>query len=1588
MPDLRSPWLAWCVIAIGPAANAAWGQGVSFTVAPSFQAGSYPWAVAAGDFNGDGRADLAVANNSSGNVSVLLNNGNGGFLPAVNYTVGTTPSSIAIGDFNGDGKADQAVANYASNNVSILLGNGNGGFQLAVSYAAGNHPEAVATGDFNGDGKADLVVADSGDFNGAGSGVSLLPGNGNGTFQAATLFTAGSGAQSVAVGDFNADNKTDLAVANSGSHNVSVLLGNGNGTFQTAVNYGTSTTGTSGVPTSVVAGDLNGDGKLDLAVASPWLNDVSVLLGYGNGAFQAPVHYAQDSYLISSLPDTLAVADLNGDGKADLVVANGNANHISVLLGNGSGAFPNLKSYAAGARPQSVAIADFNGDGKPDLAVANNDSGGGVSLLTGNGDGTFQAAPVYRAVYRAQSIAVADFDGDGKLDLAEAGAYDSTVAALLGNANGSFRPQVIYGKSGSSASVAVGNFDGDGKPDLVIANSSQSSVGVSLGNGNGTFRSAAVTYTVGTTPRSIAVGDFNGDGKSDTAVANSGSHNVSILLGNADGTFRPVVNYSTAAGGSPYSVAAADFNRDGKLDLAVANSSTSSASILLGNGDGTFQAPLNFVTGTFPHSIAVADLNGDGAPDLATADWANSSVSVLLGNGNGTFQPAVPYTVGSTPETVGVGDLNGDGKPDLVATTPSGISVLLGNGNGTMQAAITYAVQGGPGSPGRVAAGDFNGDGKPDLAVADTVSDMVAVLLNTTIVPPAATHFAVSGPASATQGVSFNFTVTALDASNNSTSNYAGTVRFTSSDSAATLPANAALSGGTGTFSATLRSAGNQTVTAGDSGNPSITGSSAAISVRVPVPPPAIALLSPNPMSGSGSAQVLTIAGTGFASGLTVQIGSNSFPAAQLLSLSPTQIQVSLVTGTISQSLSVKIVNPDGQTSNAVTLQVNGLTGAGPFSQQGGKLVGTGAAASNIPHLAVATSADGNTALLGSWDGHVWTFTRSGGVWSQRGGVLTGSGCFGSAVALSADAATALIGAFCDRATWVYTQTNGVWTQQAKLVGAGAVGTAVYQGLEAALSADGNTAIIGGGYSDNNDTGAAWIFVRANGIWSQQGDKLVGTGAVGAAQQGWSVGISGDGNTAIVGGVADNNYAGASWIFVRSNGVWAQQGAKLAGGGWAGALPGDGNTAIAGSLSGASVFVRSGGVWSQQGSRLVGTGSVGSGGQGRSVSLSADGNTALVGGPSDNGNTGASWVFRRSNGVWNQLGNKLVGSGAAGAAQQGTSVALSGDGGTAIVGGPGDNGGAGAAWVLAAPPAAAPALSPATLTPSVSAGAGQTLTATFNAPGGYQALDVLNILINNYLDGRQACYLAYSRPSNALYIVSDVGDPTQITGKVMDGTGTVGNSQCTVALAGSSATGNGNTFTLALNLSFAASFGGNKVVYAAARDVSGNNSGWQTMGVHGVPPLPSTFPMPAGMSPPSGNTLSQTLTFTYQDQSSAANLQTVWALISTAIDGRAACYIAYYRPGNQVYLYPDNGDGNQAANIVLTGNNTISNSQCTISAQGASVQTAGSTLTVTLPVTFKPAFAGFKGVWMAAQTMGGAQTSPWQALGAEAVPAQ
>jgi hypothetical protein len=405
------------------------------------------------------------------------------------------------------------------------------------------------------------------------------------------------------------------------------------------------------------------------------------------------------------------------------------------------------------------------------------------------------------------------------------------------------------------------------------------------------------------------------------------------------------------------------------------------------------------------------------------------------------------------------------------------------------------------------------------------------------------------------------------------------------------------------------------------------------------------------------------------------------------------------------------------------------------FSQQGSKLIASDAIGNAQQGVSVGVSADGNTAIVGgdednSGIGGAWIFVRTGGAWAEQA-KLVGTGAQGQAqqgisVALSGDGNTAIVGGWTDNnhagAAWVFTRSGGLWTQQgAKLVGTGGSSNAS-QGNFVALSADGNTALVAGD-NDGSGAGAVWVFTRSGGgIWSQQGSKLVGNGAVGPAAQGISVAISADANTLISGGWNDNSGVGAAWVFTRSGNVWTQQGTKLVGVGALGkaqqgtglALSADGSTALVGGpednsgLGAMWVFTFGGGTWNQQGGKLIGAGAVGSAAQGAFAALSASGNTALVSGFLDNNNAGATWVFTRAGNAWTQQGAKLVGSGTAGSANQGSSVALSADGSTAIVGGYGDASGFGATWVFALPPS--PLLA-AILPESRSAQVGGTITA-------------------------------------------------------------------------------------------------------------------------------------------------------------------------------------------------------------------------------------------------------------------------------------
>jgi FG-GAP repeat len=390
--------------------------------------------------------------------------------------------------------------------------------------------------------------------------------------------------------------------------------------------------------------------------------------------------------------------------------------------------------------------------------------------------------------------------------------------------------------------------------------------------------------------------------------------------------------------------------------------------------------------------------------------------------------------------------------------------------------------------------------------------------------------------------------------------------------------------------------------------------------------------------------------------------------------------------------------------------------------QQGKKLTGGGEIDQGGFGASVALSADGDTALIGGPGddgvGAVWVFTRTGSTWTQQGPKLTGggeigNGEFGRSVALSANGDTALIGGRGDDgdvgAAWVFTRSGSTWTQQGpKLTGSGEIGDGDF-GVSVALSANGDTALIGGS-ADDETTGAAWVFTRSGGVWSQQGEKLTGGGGCGTPFFGRSVALSANGNTALIGGPVDCD-VGAAWVFTRTGTTWSQQGAKLTGGGeigkgWFGervALSANGDTALIGAwfddkATGAAwVFTRAGASWSPQGGKLTASGGLGTRFFGHSVALSSDGDTALIGGTyGDTGFPGAAWVFTRAGSSWTQREERLVGSGesvegyfGSAGGDFGESAALSSDGETALIGGASDNQLVGAAWVFVNQPTVA-----------------------------------------------------------------------------------------------------------------------------------------------------------------------------------------------------------------------------------------------------------------------------------------------------------
>lgn len=449
----------------------------TFGTATNHSIGTTPHNIKAVDIDGNGVQDLITANYGGSTVSVLKGVGDETFGTASSYSLGTSPEAVVAAKFNSDFWYDLIVADNSVNNYSFLQGYRDGIFSNslfadAVNYTSGlNTPAYAAVDDFNGDNKKDLAIA-----NVSSANINIYVGVGDGTFVTGNTYgTGGDFIGTDVAADFNSDGKIDLASANwSGGSGatVSVFLGNGDGTFAAATNY---TAGTG--PFWIVAEDLNNDGKLDLAVTNFTSSNVSVFIGVGDGTFAAAVNYTA-----GAIPTGLTADDFNGDGYKDLAIGDFGAVAVSVLINDGDGTFGSASTFNIVEAGGGITSADFNGDGKIDLASANYGGGGGstISILLGVGNGTFGSATNYTVGGGPLGVIAADFNLDSKLDLAVSNLAGTTVSVLLGNGDGTFGSATDYTVGGTPITLTSSDINSDSKSDLVVARYSAGAISVLL----------------------------------------------------------------------------------------------------------------------------------------------------------------------------------------------------------------------------------------------------------------------------------------------------------------------------------------------------------------------------------------------------------------------------------------------------------------------------------------------------------------------------------------------------------------------------------------------------------------------------------------------------------------------------------------------------------------------------------------------------------------------------------------------------------------------------------------------------------------------------------------------------------------------------------------------------------------------------------------------------------------------------------------------------------------------------------------------------------------------------------------------------
>ncbi|CAF0880594.1 unnamed protein product [Rotaria sordida] len=735
--------------------------------------------IAAGDFNHDNNLDVAVADYGTGNIGIFLGSGNGSFTLFTLCSTGDKShvSSVRVAYLNNDSHLDFVVSNSATNNIGVFFGFGNGSFDKQLLYSTGlnSGPIWISVADFNNDGSFDLAVA-----NPLTNNVGIFLGNRQGYFANQTIYLTGlnSKPNSIAVGDFNKDNRLDIAVTNYESNNVAILLGHpiknapnqttnttdndsqvyhNNQSNSTIVNWFINnkpillgnyyadfqsqtiySTGFSSRPYSIAIGDLNNDTQMDIVVTNSGNENLGIFLGHGNSSFATQIIYPIG---VGSSPGHVIMDDFNRDNWLDVAITDDNDDNIIILIGNGSGTFSTQLTYftGSGSKPSALAVGYFNNDKYLDLAVANRGRDT-IGIFFGLDYTSFKHQELCDAGMDSSpdSLAIGDFNNDGHLDMVTTLYYGGKLGVFLGYGNGSFTPLSTYSDMQFSQprAVTVGDVNNDNQLDIIEVKRGINSISIILGYGNGTFADPLL-YSTGsdTRPRSVSAGDFNHDNRLDVTVANYGANNIGVFFGYGNGTFEDVIALSTGKASRPNSVTIFDINNDTHLDIIVANRGIDQVGVFLGYGNRSFTQQMTFSTGTDSSpTVAIArDFDNDGRADLAISNYGTSNILIFYRYDNGTFGTLRSFTTGTSlhPEQMEVGDFNNDNQLDIIVTDSNSqyVGVFFGYNDGTFASISLVPLSETTSIIGYVAVGDFNNDTHLDFALADYGHNYIQVYL-------------------------------------------------------------------------------------------------------------------------------------------------------------------------------------------------------------------------------------------------------------------------------------------------------------------------------------------------------------------------------------------------------------------------------------------------------------------------------------------------------------------------------------------------------------------------------------------------------------------------------------------------------------------------------------------------------------------------------------------------------------------------------------------------------------------------------------------------------------------------------------------